>query len=72
MTTRGIRGAITIECDTKDHILSATKELLDAILCANPDLKRRISPRHSLLSPTMWPRCIPRWPRVKWAGTKSR
>jgi chorismate mutase len=39
MTTRGIRGAITIESDTKDHILSATKELLDAILCANPDLK---------------------------------
>ena len=39
MTTRGIRGATTIESDTKDHILSATKELLDAILCANPDLK---------------------------------
>jgi len=39
MTTRGIRGATTIESDMKDHILSATKELLDAILCANPDLK---------------------------------
>ena len=39
MTTRGIRGAITIESDTKDHILSATKELLDGILCANPDLE---------------------------------
>jgi len=39
MTTRGIRGAITIESDTKNHILSATKELLEAIVCANPDLK---------------------------------
>ena len=39
MTTRGIRGAITIESDTKNHILSATKELLDEILCVNPDLK---------------------------------
>ena len=39
MTTRGIRGATTIEFDTKDNVLSATKELLDAILCANPDLK---------------------------------
>ena len=39
MTTRGIRGAITIESDTKDNVFSATKELLDAILHANPDLK---------------------------------
>jgi len=39
MTTRGIRGATTIEFDTKDNLLFATKELLDAILCANPDLK---------------------------------
>ena len=39
MTTHGIRGAITIESDTKDHLLAATKELLDGILCANPDLK---------------------------------
>ena len=39
MTTRGIRGATTIQSDTKDQLLSATKELLDEILCANPDLK---------------------------------
>ena len=38
MTTRGIRGATTIESDTKDHVLSATKELLNAILRADPDL----------------------------------
>ncbi|HUH99240.1 MAG TPA: chorismate mutase [Anaerolineales bacterium] len=38
MTTRGVRGATTIELDTKGNILSATKELLDAILHANPDL----------------------------------
>lgn len=39
MQTRGIRGATTITTDTKDEILSATHELLDAILAANPDLK---------------------------------
>ena len=39
MNTRGIRGATTIETDTKDEILSATQELLDAILAANPTLK---------------------------------
>jgi len=39
MTTRGIRGATTIESDTTDRVLFATKELLGAILCANPDLK---------------------------------
>ena len=39
MTTRGIRGATTIESDTKDHILFATQELLEEILCANTDLK---------------------------------
>ncbi|MFZ1041300.1 MAG: chorismate mutase [Anaerolineales bacterium] len=39
MTTRGIRGATTIESDAKDQLLFATKELLDEILCANPDLK---------------------------------
>ena len=39
MTTRGIRGATTIKTDTKENILSATRELLDAILAANPDLK---------------------------------
>ena len=39
MTIRGIRGATTIESDSKEHVLSATRELLDAILESNPDLK---------------------------------
>ena len=39
MTMRGIRGAITIEHDTSSEVLSATKELLEALLCANSDLK---------------------------------
>jgi chorismate mutase len=39
MQQRGIRGATTIETDTKDNILSATRELLDAMLGSNPDLK---------------------------------
>ena len=39
MQTRGIRGATTITTDTKETVLSATRELLDAILAANPDLK---------------------------------
>ena len=39
MTTHGVRGATTIESDTKDNVLSAMKELLGAILRANPDLK---------------------------------
>ena len=39
MTTRGVRGAITIESDTKENVLSATKELLEAILRVNSDLK---------------------------------
>ena len=39
MQQRGIRGATTVETDTKDEILSATRELLDAILASNPDLK---------------------------------
>ena len=39
MTTRGIRGAITIESDSADNVLSATRELLDAILETNPDLQ---------------------------------
>jgi len=39
MTTRGIRGATTISLDSKEDILSATKELLNAIYQANPDLK---------------------------------
>ena len=39
MTTRGIRGATTIYSDTKENVLSAIHELLDAILLSNPDLK---------------------------------
>ena len=39
MITRGIRGATTIKADTKENVLSATHELLDAIQAANPDLK---------------------------------
>ena len=39
MRTRGIRGAITISADTKENVLSATHELLDAILVANPELR---------------------------------
>lgn len=39
MTTRGLRGATTIESDTQGNVLSATKELLDSILRANPDLR---------------------------------
>ena len=39
MQQRGIRGATTVETDTKDDILSATRELLDAILASNPGLK---------------------------------
>jgi len=39
MTMRGIRGATTIERDTSLNVLSATKELLEALLSANPDLK---------------------------------
>ena len=38
MTTRGIRGATTIESDSAENVLSVTCELLEAILKANPDL----------------------------------
>lgn len=39
MSTRGIRGATTIEADSRENIISATCVLLDAIFAANPDLK---------------------------------
>ena len=39
MTTRGIRGATTVFSDSKENILTAVHELLDAILVSNPDLK---------------------------------
>lgn len=39
MAIRGIRGAITVDMDAPEHILAATRELLDAILNANPTLR---------------------------------
>jgi chorismate mutase len=39
MTTRGIRGAISVESDQAEHVLEATRELLAAILAANPGLE---------------------------------
>jgi chorismate mutase len=39
MTTCGIRGAITIESDTRENVLSGTRELLSAIMASNLDLK---------------------------------
>jgi len=36
MSVHGVRGAITCDSDTPDAILSATHELLQAILVANP------------------------------------
>ena len=38
MTIRGIRGAITIEQDTEEEIISASKEMLRGILAVNPGL----------------------------------
>ena len=39
MTTRGIRGAITVPSDQPGLILVATRELLEVILRANPNLR---------------------------------
>ena len=39
MTTRGIRGAITLITDEKTELLSATEELLTRIFAENPDLQ---------------------------------
>lgn len=39
MQQRGVRGATTIEADDKERVLSATRELLLAILASNPDLE---------------------------------
>ena len=39
MTIRGIRGATTIDTDTKEDVLFATRELVDALLAANPGLR---------------------------------
>ena len=35
MKCRGIRGATTVEVNTREHILAATKELLQEIVAAN-------------------------------------
>lgn len=39
MSVRGVRGAITVETDTPEAIYAATRELLTAILAANPGLE---------------------------------
>jgi chorismate mutase len=39
MPVRGIRGAITVEKDQSDLVLVATRELLEAVLQANPGLE---------------------------------
>ena len=39
MTIRGIRGAITVSADQPDLILQATRELLEAILDENLEMK---------------------------------
>jgi len=39
MTIRGIRGATTVSADDKEQVLSATQELLTAILESNPALQ---------------------------------
>jgi chorismate mutase len=39
MITRGVRGATTIESDHPDQVLSATQDLLAAILSANPGMR---------------------------------
>ncbi len=38
MSTRGIRGATTVDADQPELILAATRELLEAILDANPGM----------------------------------
>lgn len=39
MPTRGIRGATTVSADDPDLILQATRELLEAILAENEDMR---------------------------------
>jgi chorismate mutase len=39
MSVRGIRGAITVTEDQPDLILAATRELLEAIIAANRDMR---------------------------------
>jgi chorismate mutase len=39
MSMRGIRGATSVEADQSDQVLSASRELLEAVLAANPGLE---------------------------------
>ena len=39
MALRGIRGATTTEFITRDQVLSRTRELLEAVLVSNPELR---------------------------------
>ncbi len=39
MPVRGLRGATTVEQDTPEAVLAATRELLEALCAANPSLK---------------------------------
>ncbi len=39
MPTRGIRGAITVSADREAEVLSATVEMLEKIIEANPELR---------------------------------
>ncbi len=39
MPTRAVRGAVTVQADTEANILSATRELLEGILEANPSMQ---------------------------------
>jgi chorismate mutase len=41
MAFRGIRGAITISTDNQESVVSVTRELLEAILLANPSLEAK-------------------------------
>jgi chorismate mutase len=40
MTIRGIRGATTVEVDKPELVLAATQEVLEAILKANPSMRK--------------------------------
>jgi chorismate mutase len=40
MQVRGVRGATVVRADKPEEIISATKELLGAIMEANPELKK--------------------------------
>jgi len=39
MTVRGIRGAVVVEVDEPDAIQAATRQLLEAVVTANPTLR---------------------------------